>query len=442
MKLAGNSISIILNVMNLKTLAIALISLIPCGCSPGNSASPSIEVKSLRNTLMTDLIQNAIDSLAGLGVGVVVFSADTFLTGGLVMRSGITLKLQAGTVLQGSENYLDYGSGKWREGLIVGDSLENISIIGAGIIDGVNCKNPKGEEGFRGPHAIRLTNCRNIRLENFSIIRSGNWAINCRHVVGGFVKNVKISGGHDGLHTRFCSDFIVEDCDFRTGDDCFAGNDNTNFVIKNCKINTSCNGFRIGVDNLEIRDCVIWGPGEYAHLSQNRNNMLSAFVHFSPKDENPKRSSGNWKISNLTVNEVDVFFDYNFKDGLWQTGQPLTSVSMNNVEATNLKKSFLIRGDSLKQFSLSVSNSSFTQRDGSAIESEYVFEGAKNISPAFFNVSNFDSLSITNTKFETKTGGATAFLSKGKFALLKQISIEPAKKEWLLVEKVASVSKD
>jgi len=170
------------------------------------------------------------------------------------------------------------------------------------------------------------------------------------------------------LHTRFCDHFTVTSCDFRTGDDAFAGNDNRNFVVTNCKVNTSCNGFRMGCMNFTVKHCQIWGPGESVHKIQKRNNMLSAFVHFSPKDENPKLASGNWLIEDVTIDHVDQFYVYNFKDGLWQTGQPATRLSFKNVIATGILGAFNIIGDQDLKFKLSVENSSFSFRKGQIIK--------------------------------------------------------------------------
>lgn len=43
---------------------------------------------------------------------------------------------------------------------------ENASVIGetGSYIDGVNCYDEQGDEGFRGPHAICAWGCKNIRL--------------------------------------------------------------------------------------------------------------------------------------------------------------------------------------------------------------------------------------------------------------------------------------
>ena len=167
-----------------------------------------------------------------------VFVAGTYLSGGIELKNNVTLQLEKGAVLLGSDKYTDYNPK--HDAFIYGENLSNIAIQGEGIIDGVDCYNPKGEEGFRGPHCIRLINCRKIQIRGITVKNSANWAINCRYCSGAAFENVSIRAGHDGLHTRFCENFTVKGCDFRTGDDAFAGNDNRDFVITDCKINTSC----------------------------------------------------------------------------------------------------------------------------------------------------------------------------------------------------------
>lgn len=344
--------------------------------------------------LMTETIQKAINSCAEKGGGVVILSAGTYLCGGIELKSNVTLRLEKGAILQGSDKYADYKN----DALIFGKDLSNIVIEGEGTIDGVDCLNSNGEEGFRGPHCIRLINCKNITFRDFTIINSANWAFNLRYCSFGTVDKVSIRGGHDGLHTRFCDSFKVSGCDFRTGDDAFAGNDNRDFVVTDCKINTSCNGFRMGCLNFTVKRCHFWGPGESIHKISTRKNMLSAFVHFSPKDEDPKLESGNWLIEDVTIDNVDQFYVYNFKDGLWQTGQPVTTVQFKNIKVTGILAAFNIIGDSTLKFNLSVKNSSFSFREGFDY-SETQFEGVKILSPALFNAANFDTITLQNVNF-------------------------------------------
>ena len=343
------------------------------------------------NALITGIIQHAIDSCSNSGGGVVRFPQGTFLAGGLKLRNNVTLQLDKGALLRGSDKYSDYTN----DAFLFGKDLTDIRIEGEGVIDGVNCYNPKGEEGFRGPHCIRLINCKNISLQGVTIINSANWAINCRYCSDARITKVSIRGGHDGVHTRFCNNFTVTGCDVRTGDDAFAGNDNKDFIISDCKINSSCNGFRMGCYNFKVKHCTIWGPGEYIHKIQKRNNMLSAFVHFSPKDENPKQISGNWLIEDVTIDNVDNVYVYNYDNGLWQTGQPVTSVVFKKVKATGIINSFNISGDKDKQFSLLIKDSSFSYRILPA-DNKMMFEGVKFLSPALFNINKFGSLELDN----------------------------------------------
>lgn len=376
-----------------------------------------IIIKPNQPGLVTAIIQKAIDSCAAAGGGLVVFPSGKFLSGSIELRSNVTLQLDKGALLQGSSRYTDYNN----DAFIFADSASNITIRGQGVIDGVDCYNPKGEEGFRGAHCIRLVNCKNITLSGITIKNSANWAINCRYCSGGKVENVTILGGHDGLHTRFCDNFNVSGCDFRTGDDAFAGNDNRDFTISDCKINTSCNGFRMGCLNFTVKRCRFWGPGEYVHKIQKRNNMLSAFVHFSPKDEKPVLKSGNWLIEDITIENVDHVYNYNFEKGLWQTGQPVTKVSFEGIKAKAILSAFNITGDAQHTFNLSVKHSTFSFREGAAYQAN-AFEGAGIASAALFNARNFDQISLSDVTFEKKGSSPVLTSNSGNAMKMNRVT--------------------
>ncbi|MFP5080859.1 glycoside hydrolase family 28 protein [Pedobacter sp. JCM 36344] len=354
-------------------------------------------MKPNRGVIITTEIQKAIDSCAAKGAGIVIFPAGIYLCGGIELKSNVTLQLNKGAVLQGSAKYTDYKN----DAFIYGKEVSNISIQGEGMIDGVDCVNPTGEEGFRGPHCIRLVGCKNINFTGITIQNSANWAINCRYCSFGTVKNVTILGGHDGLHTRFCDNFTVTGCDFKTGDDAFAGNDNRDFMISDCKVNTSCNGFRMGCLNFTVLRTKIYGPGKYIHKIQKRSNMLSAFVHFAPKDDNSTIKSGNWLIKDVVIENVDRVYNYNYEDGLWQTGQPVTNVKFENVNATGILSAFYIIGDAKRSFSLDVKNSSFAFRNGVVYDS-FGFEGAKILSHDLFFAKNFNEIRLKKVVLDKK----------------------------------------
>lgn len=403
-------------------LLLPIVLLLFAGCFMGmkspNAGKIKIVLSPDKTGLMTQKIQSAIDSCAKVGGGTVVFSTGTYISGSIQLKSRVSLQFEKGAILQGSDDYDDYKN----DAFIYGNELSEIAIYGEGIIDGVNCVNSKGEEGFRGPHCIRLIKCKNITFKDFTIKNSANWAINCRYCSNGIVDKVSIRGGHDGLHTRFCDNFKVDNCDFRTGDDAFAGNDNRNFIVTNCKINTSCNGFRIGCFNFTVKNCHLWGPGESVHKIQKRNNMLAAFVYFSPKDENPKLVSGNWTIENVTVENVDHFFVYNFKDGLWQTGQLLKNIRIENVTAKGILGAFNIIGDQDRKFKMKLKNSSFSFREGAVYKGD-LFEDAKLLSPALFNAMHFAKIELENVTFNKKSESPILNFNSGKSLGFKNVNL-------------------
>jgi hypothetical protein len=386
---------------NFLSRIICLIILLVYSVGPtygGGTTRFQVILKPLPSVLMTDIIQRAIDSCVQQGGGTVVFTKGTYLSGSIQLKSNITLQLEAGVLLQGSDKYSDYR----KDAFIFGKDLTNITIEGEGIIDGVDCYNARGEEGFRGPHCIRLINCKNITISGITIKNAANYAINCRYCINATIDSVSIRGGHDGLHTRFGKNFMVTACDFRTGDDAFAGNDNQDIIVTDCKINTSCNGFRMGCFNFTVKHCRIWGPGEYAHKIEEQKRMPTAFVHFSPRDENPKLVSGNWLIQDIEVDSVEYFYLYNYENGLWQTGIAVATITFDGIKASGILKAFDITGDAARQFNLNILNSSFSFREGD-VDTAISVEGAVFASHAFFNARYFDKIELHNITFN-KTG--------------------------------------
>jgi len=410
----------------MKKLIVALFSMMMlCNCTEKNNDPLVITITPVDDTVLTEQIQQAINSVSNEGGGKVLFRKGKYITGGLKLRSNVTIQFEEGAILESSSNLSDFGEWNWTNGLIMGDSLKNIAIIGKGLLDGIDLQNPEGEEGFRGPHLIRLTNCDSIIIRDITIKRSANWAINCRKCTNGIIENVNIRGGHDGIHTRFCKDYQIRNCDIRTGDDAFAGNDNENFVIENCKVNTSCNAFRFGCFNLVVRECSIWGPGEYEHLSQHRNNTLSAFTHFSPPDEDPQLLNGKWLIEDVTIDNVDQIFNYNFRNGLWQTGQPATDITIESLKATNLKKAFNVIGDSARSLKLDIRNSFISEREDSDF-TEFHFEGRVMETPAFFNVNMFDILELHDVTIQTNSKDLALMVMNGNRLILENIQFLPS----------------
>ena len=41
-------------------------------------------------------------------------------------------------------------------------------------------------------------------------------------------------GGHDAVHFNGCDDVLIQNCTFKTGDDCFSGFDNHRVTVRGC----------------------------------------------------------------------------------------------------------------------------------------------------------------------------------------------------------------
>ncbi|MBR4866745.1 MAG: right-handed parallel beta-helix repeat-containing protein, partial [Clostridia bacterium] len=241
---------------------------------------------------------------------------------------------------------------------------ENIAIIGekGAYIDGQDAYDEIGEEFYRGPHAISMFFCNNIRLEGYQIQNSANWAhaiFQSQHITA---RNLTVLAGHDGIHLTSCDRITITDCDFQTGDDCIAGIDNTDVTVKNCRLNTACSGFRFGGRKVHISDCEFYGPGRYLFRGSlsleekrlgvispsggHRNNMLSAFLYYADFSRPIRGNAGDIVIENCTFKNVDRFLEYNFSgSNLWQRNKPLESVTFRGIRAEGIKMPLVLYGD-------------------------------------------------------------------------------------------------
>ena len=154
---------------------------------------------------------------------------------------------------------------RWHRALILGEGVENVSIVGKGIINGNKVFDPRGEERMRGPHALLLGNCKNVTIRDISIRDAANYAMMLEFTSDVEIRGVKVTGGWDGIHFRGwkdnpCRNISISDCELYTGDDCIAGWYWEDTLIARCIINSSCNGIRLigPAKNLIIYDCLFW----------------------------------------------------------------------------------------------------------------------------------------------------------------------------------------
>ncbi len=306
--------------------------------------------------LDTPAIQKAIDACAEEGGGRVLFPPGNYLSGTIRFRAGVTLQLDSGARLIGTTNLEFYSQphpsdimpeanwGKWHRGLIVGENVDDIGITGEGVIDGNKVYDPTGEEKMRGPHGIVLANCHRVILRDITIKDAANYAVFGQISDDMEFRNIKIIGGWDGVHwrgapERWCQNVKIIGCQFYTGDDAIAGRYWNNTVIKDCLINSSCNGVRLigPATHLTIANNLFRGPGEQPHRSSrngHRTNMLSGII----------LQPGAWDATRGPLDDVllanNVMQDVASPVTLWtKQGNPVGKVIINGLWATGVYRS-------------------------------------------------------------------------------------------------------
>lgn len=396
--------------------------------------------------VQTGAFQAAIDECFRLGGGEVAVPGGTYVIGDIRLRSNITLHLLEDAVLLGSLDPKDYRNiledaieplpkeqrtdiawmlpGPWQErgggfkeylycagsywnaGMIRGVYAENVAVIGekGSVIDGRNVYDSDGEENYRGPHGINMHFCKNVTFKGYTVTNTGNWA----HAIFQS-ENIQFDGltvlaGHDALHTRACSRVSMTNCKLITGDDCIAGFDNLDVIVRNCEISSACSAFRYGGNNILIEDCYSYGPCKYqfrGHFSREekesraevsataRNNMLSFFTYFVTDDLPQRKAPGNIVIRNCRVTGADRLLHINLSGNEgWQRGNPPTDITFENIEASGIKTGLYAYGDGIVPYRLDLKNVRYSVAEGFGTEPL--------IKAAHFGEINLQDVSVLN----------------------------------------------
>jgi polygalacturonase len=229
-------------------------------------------------TLDTQAIQAAIDACQQQGGGTVTLAAGRYLTGSIFLRDNITLNLEAGAVLLGSEDLADYPiiNGRWEgaeqptyASLITGADLHNIAVVGRGTIDGQGThwwqRFTSRTLAYPRPRLIAFANCTNVLIEGITAINSPSWTINpvrCENVTIHRVSiiNPADSPNTDGINPDSCRMVRISNCYVSVGDDC---------VTIKAGVETEDADKRAPCENVTITNCTM-AHGQAASSSAAR----------------------------------------------------------------------------------------------------------------------------------------------------------------------------
>lgn len=390
----------------------------------------------------TEAIQTALDECFLSGGGRVVVPCGIYRTGGLRLRSNTELYLESGAILKASidpEDYFAFKTDKiepiveytteprrsvypysrWNNAIIRVINADNVSIIGekGSYIDGGNCYDAEGEEDYRGPHAINIQNSENIRLEGYTVTDSANWAhaiFNTNNIKASFLT---VLGGHDGFDVRTCDNVLIEDCVFYTGDDCIAGFDNCDVVIRNCVFNSSCSALRFGGNNVLVENCKAFAPGRFAHRytmtreeqkscaptgKHHRRNMLTAFLYYCDHRAVIRKAPGDIVIRSCEFVAPDILFSLPFSnDEIWCCNRSLSSIKFENCKITDVCKPINIVGDANEPLDFALENVEISARAG--------FENEN-----FIEAENYSAITLKNVHVSGYTEPTALLKSEGK----------------------------
>ena len=251
---------------------------------------------------VNDFINQKIEACSKAGGGKVVLSrGEYFCNGPILLQSNVNLHLEEGTHLVFSQNpddYLPVVFVRW-EGteaynyspFIYAVNLENIAITGKGVIDGNGLaeksfrdwrgKQKKdqnkiremgrdgvpvkdrvfGEGHFLRPQLIHFINCKNILLEDITVINGAFWLIQPTYCDNITIRGITVESpfiNNDGVDVDSDSNVLIENCLFNTGDDFIAiksGRDqdawrvnrpSRNIVVRNCRSDECLHGISFG----------------------------------------------------------------------------------------------------------------------------------------------------------------------------------------------------
>jgi len=331
----------------------------------------------------TKFIQAAI--LACPDNSTVFFPKGIYYTSPLFLKSNINIEFEEGATLLGhidrneypilpgytiANNERDeYLLGTWEgnpldmfASLITGINVENVNIVGKGILDG-NAQNsdwwqyPKVKNKAYRPRMVFLKNCRNIVFQGQTIMNSPCWTVHpylSRNLkfIDLKVENIKDSPNTDGIDPESCSDVDIIGVEFSVGDDCIAIKSgklymgmkyqipSQNFNIRNCLMQFGHGAVVLGsemsggIRNIEVKQCIFKetdrglriktrrGRGKYAVIENVKfrniymEKVLTPFVinmfYFCDPDG---KSEYVWSRDKLKVDEWTPYLgEFKFKD--------------------------------------------------------------------------------------------------------------------------------
>jgi polygalacturonase len=356
-------------------------------------------------TVCTEAFYRAIAACHSAGGGRVIVPPGQFITGAIRLLSGVNLHLSEGSILRFSRDPRAYPLvfTRW-EGtelmnfspFIYAFDQENIAVTGTGTIDGnSDCEHwwpwkgrrecgweqgqPDqekdrnllhemaengmpveqrvfGEGHYLRPQFIQPYRCKNVLIEGVTLLNSPMWQVNpvlCTNVT---VRKLTINSSGpntDGCDPESCTDVLIEECLFNTGDDCIAiksGRNadgrrlhvpSQNIIVRGCRMKNGHGGVAVGseisggVRNVFAENCSMDSPQLESALRIKNNAMRGGDLE-------------NIFARNIQVGQVafaGLSIDFNYEEGANGGFIPVVrNVEVRDLSVQQSKYALYLRG--------------------------------------------------------------------------------------------------
>jgi polygalacturonase len=330
------------NRMRRRVFPTEILLLLPCLMSALGSDNGWYNVRDFGatgdgQTLSSDAINRAIDEAAKHGGGTVFFPAGNYLSYSIHLQNNISLYLDQGAVLIGAQEakgvgyddpepntpydkYQDFGHNHWKNSLIWGIGLHDISISGPGMIWGKGLTHTNHFVKAAGNKAIALKECRNVTIKDISILHAGHFGVLATGVDNLTLSNLKIDTDCDGIDVDCCKNVRLDNCTI-----------NSPYDDAICLKSSYALGYPRATENVTIANCQVSGYNLGALLDGTFKRTYKEYQPDSCPNGRIKlgtESTGGFK--NITI--ANCVFDFSFGLALETVdGAPLEDIAISNI---------------------------------------------------------------------------------------------------------------
>lgn len=353
----------------------------------------------------TRALRDAIAACHASGGGNVIVPEGEYVTGAVHLLSGVNLYLKKGATLRFTPDPRAYPLvfTRW-EGtelmnyspLIYAFEQENIGVTGEGTLDGSascdhwwpwtgkhrcgakegdpdqskdrNRLHEMGESGtpaservfgeghYLRPQFLQPYRCQNVLLEGVTLRNSPMWHVHpvlCKNVT---VRRLTIESdgpNTDGCDPESCTDVLIEDCTFNTGDDCIAiksgrngdgrrlHTPSENIVVRGCHMKNGHGGVTLGseitggVRNVFAENCRMDSPHLDSALRMKNNAMRGGVLE--------RISARNISVGQVATAGLSI--DFQYEEGAKGDFVPVVrNVDIRQLTVEKTKYALFLRG--------------------------------------------------------------------------------------------------